>query len=429
MLITNVSGDFQVIGQEATAAPGGGSLSGFFNNIVLSAGGQTVASEKFLGALTTADNGYVVSGDGLTLEMLSREGSTATEGGNFTGHTGRHAADDEDRIYFPGTLSGVPTTKNSGTWYDEAGTIAVLAKEGDDVGPVTGDLAWLGNFSAPLSAAGEGAAFVAALQNNPDNAAQKTPVAQNAAIFSGAPESLELVARKGDLIPAVGKLGSFSAVSRGGNGDHAFISLLTLSTATPVVAAANDQVIMAEISGVKHLVARENTTDLVGNLKPVRFGNVYMTSTGEVIYQAWLIGASVTTANDCVLCRWTLAGSNEVLAREGDSATGTGSNYLVFQGLSVSSGGAVVLQSILANGRIVLMRALPGAGLAIAVQTGTIITYEGATRSILSLGIHQTGTGAGGGGGGLGAAINDEGAILTVLSIGNSEYVTRVYRP
>ena len=34
-----------------------------------------------------------------------------------------------------------------------------------------------------------------------------------------------------------------------------------------------------------------------------------------------------------------------------------------------------------------------------------------------------------GGGGGLGAAINDEGAIFTVLSIGNSQYVARVYRP
>ena len=184
---------------------------------------------------------------------------------------------------------------------------------------------------------------------------------------------------------------------------------------------------MAEIGGMKHLVARENITDLVGSLKAVRFGSFHMTDAGKVIYQAWLTGAGVTLANDSVLYRWTVAGSNEVLAREGDSAPGTGSHYLAFQAFSVSSGGAVVLQSNLGNGQITLMRVLPGAGLTAAVQTGTTLTYNGATRSILSFGIHQTG--AGGGGGGLGAPINDEGAIFTVFSIGSSEYVTRVYRP
>jgi hypothetical protein len=161
----------------------------------------------------------------------------------------------------------------------------------------------------------------------------------------------------------------------------------------------------------------------------VRFGSFYMTDAGKVIYQAWLTGAGVTLANDSVLYRWTVAGSNEVLAREGDSAPGTGSHYLAFQAFSVCSGGAMVLQSNLGNGKIALMRALLGAGPTAALQTGTTLTYNGATRSIFTLGIHQTGAGVGGGGGGLDAAINDEGAIFTVLSIGASEYVTLVYRP
>lgn len=428
LLLTDVTGSLQVIGQEGMSLPDGSTIPGTFNHLLLTPGGRSSTSERFLGASTSTDYGYLISENAATLEILSREGDPVPDGGVFTGHTGRCVADDEERLYFPGTLRGVAATNNSGIWYDEEGELSILALEGDDIGDLTGDLAWLGNFSAPLSAAGNGATFVAALQNNPEKPTQKTPPALNAAIVSIATENQELVARKGDVIPAVGKLSTFSAVSRSSIGDHAFISLLTLSTTAPVVAAANDQVLMAEIGGVKHVVARENTTILTGTLKPARFGSFYMTSSGEVIYQAWLAGTGVSTANDSVLCRWTVAGGNVVLAREGSVATGTGLNYGAFQGLSVSPGGAVVLQSTLSSG-IVLMRALPGAALSVAVRTGTTTTFNGTTRGILSLGIYQTSTGAGGGGGGLGAAINDEGAIFTVLSIGNGQYVARVYRP
>ena len=272
-------------------------------------------------------------------------------------------------------------------------------------------------------------AFTAALQNNPDNSAQKTLTARNAAIFSGAPGSLELVARKGDLIPTVGKLGTFSGVSRGAAGDHAFLSLLTLSGVAPVVTSANDQALFAEVAGSISLVARENTTELLAGLTVARFGNFYMTSESEVIFQSWVTGAGVTLANDSCLCRWTAGGGIEVLAREGAAAPGTGVNYGAFQTLSVSPGGAVALQSTLTNGRIALMRAMPGAGLGLVVQTTQTVMFGSSSRTILSLSINSTGTGAGGGGGGLGDAINDEGAVFTVLSIGSGDYVARIYRP
>lgn len=428
LLMSDVSGSLRAIGQEATLAPDEGSLTGTFSNLVISAGGRSVISERLVNTTAAKDYAYLISEDGVTLEILSRESDVVTGGGVFTGHTGRHAADAMDRVYFPGTLSGVVATKNSGVWFDDADSLSNLALEGQNVGSLTGDLAWLGNVSLSLSAAGDGAAFTAALQNNPGNATQKTPVAKNAAIFSGAPGSLELVARKGDVVPGVGKLSSFSAVSRGAAGDHAFISLLALSTTAPVVAAANDQALFAEVGGSIHLVARENTTVLAPGLKPARFGSFYMTSTGAVIYQVWVTGTGVSVANDGLLCRWTVAGGNVVLAREGSVATGTGLNYGAFQVLSVSPGGAVLLQSTLSSG-IVLMRAMPGAGLSLVVRTGTTLTFNGATRGILSLGINQTGAGTGGGGGGLGDAINDDGAVLTVLSLGGSDYTTRIFRP
>jgi hypothetical protein len=64
----------------------------------------------------------------------------------------------------------------------------------------------------------------------------------------------------------------------------------------------------------------------------------------------------------------------------------------------------------------------------LVVRTGSSLMFQGSPRGILSLGINQTGAGTGGGGGGLGAAINDEGAVFTVLSLGNLDYVARVYR-
>lgn len=429
MLLSDVSGSLRVIGQEGTSAPGGGNLSGSFNHLVMTEAGRTVTSELFRGATAANDYGYLIADDGITLAILSREADTLPAGGTFIGHTGRPAVDDHERVYFPGALSGVVATKNSGFWYDSEGSLQTFVIEGQDVSTLTGSPAWLGNVSTTLSAAGSGAAFITALQNNPDNSSQKTATALNAAIFSGEPGSLELVVRKGDVIPAVGKLSTFSAVSRGSDGDHAFISLLSLSTAAPVVSSANDQALFAKVAGNLYLVARENITELAVGLKTLRFGPFYMTSNNEVIFQCWGSGVGVTTANDGHLCRWTALGGLQVLAREGSAASGTGVNFAAFQALSVSPGGAVVLQSTLSNGRIALMRAMPGSALALVVQTTQSVVLNGVPRSILSLGIHGTGAGSGGGGGGLGAAINDEGAVFTVLSVGSSDYVSRIYRP
>lgn len=427
LLLTDSSGTLRVIGQEGMLAPQGGSVSGLFNNLVITPNGCSVSLERFAGTASSRDHGYLVSEDGLGLDLLSCEGDAAECGGLFTSQVTRHATDHAERVYFSSTLASVPFSKNSGVWCDAAGSLAVFAKEGQDITPLTGDLAWLGNVSPMVAAAGDGASFIALFQNNPDNAQQKTLIAANAGLFSGSSEGLELVARKGTTLPDVGKINTFNAVSRGSSGDHAFVSLLGLSQAAPVVMVANDQVLLAEREGQIHLIARENSTELLPGLKPARFGSFYMTSTGEVVFQAWVTGAGVTTANDSLICRWSETAGIRVVAREGATAPGSGMNYGSFQILSVSPGGAIALQSTLSTG-LALMRALPGDELELVVRTGTPLHFQGADRGILSLGISQTGAGVGGGGGGLGAAINDNGAVFTVLSLGNQDYVARIYR-
>lgn len=427
LLMTDTSGSLRVIAQESFSMPDGGSLSGAFRSVLLSESGHSITHEQYSGASPVNDYGYMISENGVSMEVISREGDSAPGGGTFTGHAGRPVLDDMDRLYFPGALSGVASTKNSGVWYDVGGTISVLAKEGQDAASLTGDAAWLGNFLTMTSAAGDGAAFISSLQNNPDNSRQKTALAANQAIFGGTPGGLSIVARKGTVIPNVGKLNSFNAVSRGAAGDHAFLSLLLMSRTAPVVSGTNDQVLMAQVAGDLHVVARENTTEILPGLTPFRFGCFYMTSTGSLIFQAWLAGSGAGFANDGILCRWTAADGIEILAREGSPAPGLGANYGTFQALSVSPGGAIALQSTVGMS-VVVMKALPGATLSLVAKTGQTLSFNGSTRGIQSLGIYQTGFGSGGGGGGLGSAINDQGAVFIVLSLGGLDYVARVYR-
>ncbi len=427
LLMTDSSGSMRVIGQEGMLVPMGGSSSGLFNNLVITPSGCSVSLEKFATTPSSRDHGYIVSEDGMGLGILNCEGDVAECGGIFAGHVTRHAMDHAERIFFSGNLSSALVTKNTGIWYDEMGSLSPLAKEGQDLVGLTGDPAWMGNVGVMVSAAGEGASFIAHMQNNPDNPMQKTLIAGNSGLFSNTSAGLEVVARKGFELANVGKINTFNAVSRGSAGDHAFISLLAWNKSLPLVGISNDQVLLAEVGGQFHVVARENTTELQPGLKPTRFGSFYMTSSGEVIFQAWVAGSGVTTANDALLCRWKVSGGFQLLAREGQAAPGTGMNYGTFQVLSVSPAGAVALQSTLSTG-IGLMRALPGTALGLVVKTGSSLVFQGFPRGILSLCINQTGAGVGGGGGGLGSAINDEGAVFTVLSLGSQDYVARIYR-
>lgn len=427
LMLTDTSGSLRVIAQEGMIMPDGGALSGVFKNLLLTNGGHSIMHEVFSGAATSVDYGYLISETGVSTEVVSREGDSNSDGGVFIGHTGRPAVDDQECVYFPGVLSGVPSNRNSGFWYEFGGAVSPFVREGTDVASLTGDPAWMGNILTMLSASGQGAAFIASLQNNPANTRQKTATATNQAIFSGNAANLTMVVRKGTLLPGIGKLHSFNGVSRSSVGDHAFLGLLQQNRNAPLVSIADDQVLMASIGGELKLIARENTTDITLGLKAYRFGSFYMTTSGAVIFQAWLGGLGVSAINDCILCRWTDADGIEVLAREGDVAPGAGGTYGIFQNLSVSPGGAVVLQSTMSSGNI-LMKCLPGEDLSLVVKTGQTLTFNGVIRGILTLSIHPQGAGAGGGGGGLGSAINDEGAVFTVLSLGSQDYVARVYR-
>lgn len=425
LLLSDVSGSLRVVAREETmvrVSPWQ-TLTGGFDGLLVTDAGQVVFQDRIRGAPAATDMGYFNSPNGLALELASREGDAAPGGGTFITHTGTPAVDAHGRVYFRGQVRGLPLTQDTGIWMRHGSTLTRLFTEGQNVASLTGDPAWAGQVGAFLAAGGDGAALVVALQNNPAVKTQRTDAARNAAVFSvDASANASLVARKGGAVLGVSgaQIFRFDGLARSSTGAHALRVLLRPAP------AASDEALLFEKAGSLQLVAREGVTVVTGNVTVAKFGHFYVTSADEVVFLATLKGADVNAANDGALCRWTDTSGIQVLAREGATAPGMGANYAVFQAISVSPGGAVLLQSTLSGGRVGLLRDT-GTGMGKLVSTGDSILVEGTPRTILALNIHRDGVNSGNGGGGMGAAINDAGAVLSILSLGDGVHAARMW--
>jgi hypothetical protein len=124
-----------------------------------------------------------------------------------------------------------------------------------------------------------------------------------------------------------------------------------------------------------------------------------------------------------VLCRWTVAGGLELIAREGDPAPGSGYNHGVLNRVSVSPGGVILFQSHLdGRGLQGVVYRVMGDVMEKLVQTGEQVLFEGAPTQVLALAIYSsTGTG------GCGEAVNDAGQAVISLSLGNGRHVNRIF--
>ena len=419
LLLTDSSGSLRVIAREGAqvdVSPAT-SLLGLLTEHLLTEDGQTVAFDRITGSSTPFDQAYVSSGDGQTLETLVRTGASAAGGGLFKAPTPGFVADGDGRVYFVANLSGTGVTprNDSGLWQDDAGVQTLVAREGSDVSSVTTDAAWLGMVLPRVSAAGDGAAFVAFLQNNPSNSRQRTDAAKNLVVLDGNENGLSLVARKGDVVPDTSSatLVNVFGVSRSATGAHAVLGLLKFDANTT---RNNDLVLVSVSGGTKRLVAQEGVTSIGGSL--VRnITEYYAVGNDGVIF-----------LTDSALCRWTVAGGISVLAQTGSAAPGTAANFTRMTSLSVSEGGAVALLSMLSNGRTGLWRALPGDSLSLVLTTATTTTVNGTPRTVLAMGLHRS-AGTAGAGGGAGAAINDAGTIFATLSVGSGLHVARRFYP
>lgn len=430
LLLSDTSGSLRVITREATEVEPGQTLSGTFLQILITESGKSLTLDRLNGAPVSSDYLYLASPpDSSTLSVLSREGDAAPGGGTFLAGVNKPVTDALNRIYFYSSLDGVASNRNNGIWYDDAGVLHTLVKKGDDVSATTGDPAWLSNISAYLSGGGEGCAFVASLQSNPDDVTQKTDGQRNLALFSAKPGSpLTLLARMADEVPGTGggKIANLTAIARSQNEDHVYLALLNKVGGITI---SDDQVMVAIIDGVSHLVAREGTTLIAGGLSIKTFSDFYIGTNDEVVFKAVLKDAPATS--DGVVCCWSAANGITVLAREGEPAADTTVNYGTIQTLSVSDNGAIALQCILSDGRYSLMRdKRDGNGIHQLAQSGAgnTVILNGVERTINSFSIYTKCVNTSGGGGGMGSAINNSGETFVVLNLSNTNYVARIYR-
>ncbi|GEM_PF-827575 len=430
LLLSDASGELKVIARESTTVEYQESpyiwstLNGTFDDPILSETGETVFRDKILGTTTLKDQGYFISPDGEALEILSREGDAAPDAGTFTLHTGKPVMDSDGRVYFQGKVSGLTTKTDTGIWFEDIGTpLERLVAEGQDVSDaLPSGIGWLGQLSGDIAAGGDGVGFIAALQHNPANSDEKTDTALNQAAFScSSAGDLEVILRKGDLVDGAG-VSKLTGIARGSSGDHAVLATL----AAPATTADDLVLVYKGLSGVE-LVAREGVTVISGAATLASVSEFHVTTDGAVVFLGKVKGDGTTTVTDGVVCKWTSGGGVTLLAREGSTANGTGSNYGAIQALSVSPGGVVLVQATLTNGRVAALSDTGGT-LDLLVQTTDTVTYNGSPLSVISLSIYKGTTGIGGGGGGMGAAINDSGDALIMISLGGGVHIARIYR-
>lgn len=429
LLLTNSSGSLRVIAREGDVVANNHYLSAGFQNILLSPQGRTIAMNyiretrglggRFAGVAT------LISPDGMSLELIKQTGEAAAAGGRVAAVGSNVVIDDTERIYYVFSEAGKSVTHDSRFDSEAAdGTSSVcLANEGMNVTAVTGDKAWLGQIGKQIAAGGTSGVFLARLQNHPTDKKQRTLAASNEAVFAASvADGLSVVLRKGQPVAAAGdaKIQTLHGVARSGNGKHAILATL----AKPAQREDN-QVLLLEDAGSLQLVARKGVTPIDDGLAIARFGQYFVTNDGAVIFNGWLAGAGKN--NDGVFCRWTSAGGMELIAREGDIAPSSGRNYAILNRFSVSPSGAILFQAHLSGaGLSGAVYRLMGSSLEKIVQIGENVVFDGVSTPVLALAIHSSSTGTGGGGGS-GEAVNDAGAAVVALSLGNGKHVNRVF--
>ncbi len=417
MILTNASGHLEAIGQEGQRV-GSGLISRLFYYLNATSSGAAHYRAVINGASVLNDTAFFTSRDGQSLEILSQEGDETPEGGmSFTGHISPPAISQSGIVYFDSKVVGsAVTTKNdTGVWYDDEGDQGTVAREGAraPTGINIADQAWYGQILAGSVVAGaEAVSFIADLQADPLNAANKTSGLRNSAIFTGTAGDFGVVVRKGDVI-AGRPLRGFNALAVSPEGGHAFVSQLTQGGA---VTSANALALFYKPVGGAGMLVAQKGDSLPGAGVINVFERIFVADGGQVIFEVTLTNPS---SSDNALCRWTVAGGVQVLMQEGDAAPG-GGLYGPLRTLSVSGGGKVMIQDTRAVWRDV------GQGMSLVLKVGDRVLYEGTPSPVLSLAVNDETVNTRRAGGGFGGMINDDGAVLVIVSVGSGNYTMQI---
>lgn len=244
----------------------------------------------------------------------------------------------------------------------------ILAREGD-LAPGCGGATYVSSFASPaFQPTGLNSNGIALFRSALFGAGAAPPVdsTNNEAWFTGVPNNVLLMLRKGDSYPwiaggaTISGLGSISQINALGE----VVTEVTLAygTGSPAVTYANDRVLLLYQPGAGLTeILREGdagpfpgTTFSPSSSWNFNTGASTFNVAGELLVYAYLSGAVAPGVDDRVLIR-TSAGGYTVVLRRGDAAPGVaGANWDIIQDatLCLNDAGQVSFQATLVNGGV-----------------------------------------------------------------------------
>ena len=289
-----------------------------------------VGDTAFLISLSDGSDSIWVHRSG-SLNLVARTGTQAPglRAGVFFGPLHNLVLNDAGQTAFSSYLvgRGVDATNNYGVWSEGLGSVALVARLGDQA-PGTARGVVFGDGNQLLSSYAVGAAGQTPMKAYLSGPGVIPGVGGNAqGIWSGGPGSLELVARAGDPAHGLDEGINFDRFSTAlttiinGAGQTAFFARLI----GPGVDSTNDHSIWSEGSGSLELVARKGS-HAPGTAEGVNFFSLIpgamLNGAGQTAFAASLIGPGVDQTNNVGV--WSEgSGSLALVARKGSPAPGT----------------------------------------------------------------------------------------------------------
>ncbi len=405
-VFSNATGALDLIGRDGEPAPDTSLDFRTITSPVLNDAGHVVFSG------TLQDAGGVFAGRGIwsesggVLSLLARDGAPAPGTPNEFSTFGNPAQNGAGQIAFFATLQDTGGAfAGRGIWLQDGGSLTLVAQQGDSAPGTSVDFSALGN---PVLSDSVFLAFSGQLQDAGGAAAGRGLWLQD---DLGA---IHLVARDGDAAPVTGlEFRTFGNPAINNAGEIAFRSDLQDASGVPSGAA-----VFTDSSGSLALVAQTGnaapgTSDNFSN-----FGNPVLNGAGQVSFFATLEDAGGASTGGGI---WAdVAGFLSLIARNGDTAPGTGDFFLDFATPVSNANGDVAFFALLQDAGglfsgtgIWLYDAASDSLDVVALVGDGFDVASGDVRTVAAVTLAGTGSG---GEDGRTAALNDDGLLTFELA-------------
>jgi hypothetical protein len=380
-----VPGSLALVAREGDSAPGLPAYFGSMHRPVLSATGTVAFGSLLGGAGITAGNDEAAwIGYPGALSLLAREGSAAPgTAADFGSLLVPLRINGSGQVAFRTGLAGagVHAGNDQGVWTGTAGALQLAARKGDPAPGLPAGV-FVGSLADPVLN-GAGHLALSGTLTGPG----VTP-ADDAALWFGPAQALQVVARKGDSLPGLPAGTALAGFSLGPViNDAGQIALGGLLSGAGVD-SSNDQAIWAGLPGGLTLAVREG--DAAPGLAPgVRFAGfgspgataLLINAGGQLSLRANLDGPGVSGANDTGL--WVQeSGQWQLVAREGDQVPGLPAGVVFAEPFP---GGSPFGDPLLnARGQLAFLASLAGPGVTPANHSALVATRPDGAMELIA---------------------------------------------